>query len=132
MLATPGIPYAGRWKEIVRKGFRKRSGDGRKPVPVLSAESRATPGYVMRVDVVANRHGNSKVRLWQVQRSSAAEVVLVRLQKRVKGDEKAKKGGRITVPGREGGFGSHGKGSCGIFMMIRKLFVSYALGCCRH
>ena len=86
------MPGTGRWKDVVRKELQKRSDGGHKPATVLSAESSATPGCVMRGDVVVMRHGNGRVRLWQVQRSSAVEVELVRLQKRVKRPEEAEKG----------------------------------------
>ena len=91
------MPEASRWKKIVAKGLKNRGGTGRRPAPVLRAKSRATPGCVMKGDVVARRHGNGKVQLWHVRRSSAVEVELVRLQKRVKRHEAAVNGDRVTV-----------------------------------
>ena len=91
------MPEASKWREIVAKGLKKCGGTGHRPATVLRAESRATPGCVMKRDVVASRHGNGKMRLWQVRRSSAVEVELVRLQKRMKRREAAVKEDRVTV-----------------------------------
>lgn len=102
LLTTHGMPEVGEWKDIVTRGLRRRSGGGRKPVPVLSADSRVTPGCIIRGDLVAMRYECGSVRLWEVQRSSAVEVVLVRLQQRKRKSERAMKDDRVTVSGGGG------------------------------
>ena len=61
-------------------------GQGRPRLPVLDAESRATPGCVMKEDVVMTQPSNPVVQFWEVPSCIGEEVKLRRLHKRESSD----------------------------------------------